>query len=154
MKKGRENFGLKNIFRIMMEEGFYPTFEKDHILFESGDNLVMTEYQSGILAVRLFFSIEEDTYEMFLEASNNTMSNTVNVKPAILDDRRTLMFSCETMCDNAREFRKFFPRSLTFLNEALEYHKSEMKVLLHQSMLYQDLNTDKNQNRPSKKLCS
>ena len=52
------------------------------------------------------------------------------VKPVVLDDMKNLMFSCETLCDTVREFRKFFPRCIELLREALRQHKSEMKKLL------------------------
>jgi hypothetical protein len=121
---------LRSIFRCMMEGGYYPRFEKDHIQFGIDDNIAVLEYEEGILAVRLFFSIEEDSYDLFLEASNCTMTETYIVKPAVLSDRLNIMFSCETMCDNLREFRKFFPRSIESLRTTLKAHKSEMKRLM------------------------
>ena len=58
------------------------------------------------------------------------MMETYIVKPVILDDMKNIMFSCEIMCDTLREFRKFLPRGIERLNEALMMHKAEMKKLL------------------------
>ena len=113
-----------------MEGGYNPTYEKTHIVFGLDDNLAIVEYEEGILAVRLFFSIERDTYAMFLEAANETMMKEYIVKPVVLDDMKNLMFSCEIMCDNIRELRKFFPRSIELLRETLIRHRSEMKRLI------------------------
>lgn len=121
---------MTNIFRCMMEGGYYPIYEKDHIVFGIDDNLAVVEYEEGILSVRIFFSIDEDVYALFLKASNETMMKAYTVKPVVLDDMKNIMFSCEILCDNVREFRKFFPRCITLLNEALKQHKTEMKRLL------------------------
>ena len=114
----------------MMEDGYYPIFEKTHIQFGMDENIAIVEYGEGIVSVKLFFSIDEDAYDLFLEAANMTMLETYAVKPAILDDMKNIMFSCELMCDNLREFRKFFPRAIARLNEALAIHKAEMKKLI------------------------
>ena len=114
----------------MMEEGYYPTFEQTHIQFGMDDNIAVVEYEEGILAVRLFFTIDEDAYDLILEASNLTMLETYAVKSAILDDMKSLMFSCEIMCDNLREFRKLFPRAVSRLSEALTIHKAEVKKMI------------------------
>jgi len=126
----KPSLNLRSIFRCMMEEGYYPTFEKTHIQFGLDDNIAVVEYEEGVASVRLFFSIEEDAYELFLEASNATMVETFAVKPAILDDMKNIMFSCEMLCENLREFRKFLPWAVDRLNEALTVHKAEMKRLV------------------------
>ena len=126
----RGSLNIRKIFRYMMEEGYYPVYEKTHILFNIDDNVAVVEYDEEILSVRVFFSIEEDAYDLFLEASNATMVGTYLVKPAILDDMKNIMFSCEIPCDNLREFRKFFPRCLELLREALRAHKSEMRRMI------------------------
>lgn len=114
----------------MMEDGYYPTFERTHIQFDLDDNIAVVEYEENILSIRLFFTIEEDINGLFLEASNAAMMETYMVKPVILDDMKNIMFSCEMMCDNVREFRKFFRRGVSLLTEALMMHKAEMKKLL------------------------
>lgn len=129
-KKPGRSLNMTSIFRCMMEGGYYPVYEKTHIVFGLDDNLAIVEYEEGILSVRLFFSIEEDTYPMFLEAANETMMKAFMVKPVVLDDMKNLMFSCETLCDTVREFRKFFPRSIDLLREALQQHRTEMKRIL------------------------
>lgn len=121
---------LRSIFRCMMEEGLYPKYEKTHIIFDLDDNIAVVEYEEDILSIRLFFSIEEDAYDLFLEASNSTMTETFAVKPAILDDMNHIMFSCEMMCDNMRELRKFLPRGIKRLQECMSIHKEEMKKLI------------------------
>lgn len=131
-KTGRKSgrLDMKSIFRCMMEDGYYPTFEQTHIQFQIDDNIAVVEYEELIVSVRLFFSIDEDAYELFLEASNLTMIETYAVKPAILEDMKNIMFSCEMLCDSTREFRKFLPWAVEKLNEALMIHKREMKKLV------------------------
>ena len=114
----------------MMEEGYYPAFEHTHIQFGMDDNIGVVEYEEGILSVRLFFSIDEEAYDLFLEASNMTMLETFCVKPAVLDDMTNIMFSCEMFCDSVRDFRRFFPRACRRLKESLAAHKTEMKKLV------------------------
>ena len=129
-KKAGRSLDMRSIFKVMMEEGYYPIYEESHIVFGLDDNLAVLEYEEGIMSVRLFFSIEQDSYPLFLEAANQTMLKTFSVKPVVLDDMKNLMFSCETMCDTVSEFRKFMPRSIDLLREALDQHKKEMKQLL------------------------
>ena len=121
---------MRSMFRCMMEDGYYPTFEQTHIQLGLDDNIAVLEYEEGVLSVRLFFSIDEDAYELFLEASNSTMLKTFAVKPVILDDMHNIMFSCEMLCSNLREFRKLLPWAIERLQEALTIHKAEMKRLV------------------------
>ncbi len=124
MKTG---MNMKTIFRYMMEEGYYPQYEKTHIIFDIDDNIGVVQYQEDILSIRVFFAIDEEAHSLFLEASNATMVETFAVKPAILDDRKNIMFSCEIICDNLRDLRRFFPRGVNRLREAIQAHKMEMK---------------------------
>ena len=119
-----------NMFKAMMEGGYYPYYNKTHIMFSHDDNTVIVEHEDGILCVRLFFTIEEEAYDLFLEASNQTMLNTFVTKPVLMDDMKTIMFSCETFCDNIREFRKLFPRCIHLIDESIAAHKKEMKKLV------------------------
>ena len=137
MEKSSKTAGLsmRSMFRCMMEEGYYPTFEQTHIQFNLDDNIAVLEYEEGVLSVRLFFSIEEEAYEIFLEASNMMMIGTFAVKPVILEDMKNIMFSCEMRCDNMREFRKNLPWAIDKLREGLRVHKSEMKKLILASEL-------------------
>ena len=124
------SLNIRSIFRCMMEGGYYPRYEKTHIIFAIDDNMAVLEYEEGIVSIRIFFSIEEEAYDLFLEASNATMLDTYIVKPVLLDDMKNIMFSFEMMCDNLREFRKFFPRGIEKLKESLMMHKAEMKRLV------------------------
>ncbi len=133
MKKGEQrktgrSLNMTSIFRCMMEEGYYPVFEKTHVVFALDGNLAIVEYEEGILSVRMFFSIEKEFYARFLKAGNSTMMKAFIVKPVVLNDLKNLMFSCEMFCDNVREFRKFFPRSIDMLRECLHVHRHEMTV--------------------------
>ena len=128
--KGRQSLTMQGMFRAMMEGGYYPKFNKTHITFAHDDNIAVVEYEEGILSVRLFFTIDEEAYDLFLEASNQTMLETFIVKPVLLDDMKTIMFSCETFCDTLREFRKLFPRCIRLITESLAMHKKEMKILM------------------------
>lgn len=124
------SLNLRSICRCMMEDGYYPIFEKTHIQFGMDRDTAVVEYEDGVLSIRLFFSIEEDAYDLFLEASNMTMLDTFCVKPAVLDDMKNIMFSCEMLCDSVRDFRKFFPRACEMLKESVIAHKAEMKKLI------------------------
>ena len=121
---------LRNIFRHMMENGYYPVYEQTHIQFDIDDNIAVVEYNEDIVSVRLFFSIDEDSYDLFLEASNMMMLKTYVIKPVILDDMTNIMFSGEFICDNMRDFKRQFPRIVGRLKEALNVHKAEMKKLI------------------------
>lgn len=125
-----KRFDMKSIFRCMMEEGYYPKYEKTHILFSIDDNTAVVEYEEDVLSIRIFFSIDEDAYDLFLEASNVAMLESFMVKPAILEDMRNIMFSFEMLCDTQREFRKMLPRGIEFLKDAIRMHKAEMKKLI------------------------
>ena len=128
--KKKSTLTMRSMFRAMMEGGYYPQFNKTHILFNMDDNIAVVEYEECVMSVRLFFTIEEEAYELFLEASNSAMLETFAVKPVVMDDMKTIMFSCETLCDNLREFRKFLPRCIRLLEESLVTHKAEMKKLV------------------------
>ena len=121
---------MRSIFQCMMEGGYCPSFEKDHILFTIEDNIGVVEYEEGILSVRIFFSIEEDACNLFLLSSNATMSETFIVKPVVLEDMKSMMFSCEFFCDTVRQLRKYLPKSIGLILEALDTHKTEMKNLI------------------------
>lgn len=136
--KCRQTLTMQGIFRAMMEEGYYPKFQNTYILFSMDDNTAVVEYEEGILSVRLFFTIEKEAYTMFLEASNNAMSFTYMVKPVIMSDKETIMFSCETICHNLREFKKMFPHCLDLLEESITVHKKEMKACIEKN---RELNT-------------
>jgi len=125
-----QSLTMRSIFRYMMEEGYYPVYEHTHIQFDIDDSTAVIEYDEGILSVRLFFSIDEDAYDLFIEASNMTMMQTYAIKPVVLDDMKNLMFSCEIMCDTLKEFRKFLPRTIERLTKALYVHKEEMRKLI------------------------
>lgn len=129
-KKAYRSLSMRSIFRYMMEEGYYPTFEKSCIMFNIADNTAVVEYEEGILSVRIFFSIDKENTNLFLKASNGSMLSTFLVRPIILDEKESIMFSCETICDTLSELRKFFPRLLEMLIEGLEMHKAEMKDIL------------------------
>lgn len=129
-KSKRCTLNMRSIFKCMMEDGYYPVFEKTHIQFGIDDNIAVVDYEEGILSIRLFFSIDEDAFDLFLEASNSTMLNTNLVKPVLLDDMQNLMFSCETLCFTVRDFTRFFPVGIRLLKEALMQHKNEMKSLI------------------------
>ena len=128
-KTGR-SLNMSGIFRCMMEDGYYPTFENNHILFNIEDNVAVLELEEAILSIRIFFSIEEDEYDLFLEASNAAMRESFIVKPVIMDNMKNIMFSCEMMCGTLREFRNFFPRGIQYLKDAIAVHKIQMKRLI------------------------
>ena len=126
---------MRSMFRCMMEEGYNPTFEQTHIQFGLDDNIAVLEHEEGVLSVRLFFSIEEDAYELFLEASNMMMIETFAVKPVVLEDMKNIMFSCEMKCGTLREFKKCLPWAIDKIKEALSVHKRAMKKLILASEL-------------------
>ena len=109
----------------MMEDGYNPEYEMGYIEFDIKDNRAVLEYEKGILSLRVFFSINEEEYDLLLETSNASMLETSMVKSILLDNMKTIMFSCEMMCDNVREFRKFFPRGIRLLKQGIIAHKEE-----------------------------
>jgi hypothetical protein len=128
--KGRPSLTMLSMFKAMMEGGYYPYYNKTHIMFNHDDNPVIVEQANGILCLRMFFTIEEEAYDLFLEASNQTMLDTYIVKPVLMNDMKTIMFSCETFCYNIREFRKFLPHCIHLIDESIAAHKKEMKKLV------------------------
>ena len=121
---------LRDIFRCMMEDRLSPIYKDSHIIFGIEDNLAVVEYEEKVLSIRLFFSIDAEACNLFLEASNSMMLTTDIVKAVVLDDRTNIMFSCEMMCDTVKEFKKFFPRAVEYIKEAVIEHKREMKRLI------------------------
>lgn len=129
-KTSHNSADLKKIFRFMMENGYYPTYEGNYILFDYKTNMTVLEYEDGILSIRTFFTINSEAADMFMEASNFSMLECFMVKPAIMNDMESIMFSCETICPNMRDFKRFFPRMLDLMDKGLECHKREMRRLL------------------------
>ena len=126
----RHSLNMKRIFRCLMEEGYYPTYEETHILFSLDDNTAVVEYEEGVISIRLFFGIDKESYALFLEASNEVMLETHVVKPVVLDDMKNIMFSFEMMCDSTRELKRYFSRGIRLLQESLALHRLEMKKLV------------------------
>ena len=129
-KTAQGSLNMRVIFRCMMEDGYYPTYEGTHILFNVDDNTAVLEYEEGVQSIRIFFSIEEDAYDLFLEASNAMMMESFIVKPVVMDNMENIMFSCEMICGTMREFRKLLPQGIRYLKEAIEMHKLHMKRLI------------------------
>lgn len=149
MEKKKEII-LRKIFRYLMENGYAPTFEKTHILFDAGGNTLVMEYEEGFMSLRLFFSIEEDEYENFLEASNSCMQSVFLVRPVVLDDRKTLMFSCENICETYSDFERFFPKMMNVLDESLKIHKFLMTLLLREGFVEQNTSEHSRNDRTAK----
>lgn len=121
---------LTSMFKFMMEKGYNPSFESGSIQFKLGDDIAVVEYNKGITSVRLFYTIDEDEYDLFLEASNMAMLKSYATKIAVLDNMTDLMFSCEFPCENIRDFKRFLPKSVDLLTDALKTHKEEMRRLI------------------------
>lgn len=121
---------MRKIFTYMMENGYEPEYEDNYILFEVEENTSVLEYENGILSLRTFFTIDDDGYEMFLEASNFAMIKSFMIKPVILEDMKSIMFSCETLCDGMNDFKRFLPRMIEFSIKGLEIHKCQVRELL------------------------
>ena len=121
---------MRKIFAYLMENGYEPSYEDGYILFEIDDDTSVLEYDNGILSVRTFFSIDEEGYDMFMEASNLTMIKSLMIRPVIMEDMKSIMFSCETLCESMSEFRRYLPRLIEFSRKGLAAHKNEMKQLI------------------------
>lgn len=121
---------IRKIFTYMMENGYAPAYESGCILFDVNDNTSILEYENGILTLRTFFTIDEDGYDIFLEASNSAMVKSYMVKPVIMEDMKSIMFSCETFCSSLRDFKRFFPKMIEYSVKGLQVHKNEMRMLL------------------------
>lgn len=126
----KPGLSLTNIFKYMMEAGHNPSYEYSHIQFDLDGNTAVVECENGFAAVRIFFSIDQEQYPLFIEASNLTMLKTYVVKPTVLEDMQNIVFSFEFICGNIRDFRKHFPHALDYLLDALSVHKAEMKRLV------------------------
>ena len=129
-EKQKKDLSMRNIFKYMMENGYEPAYEDGNITFNLDENVSVLEWSEDILSVRTFFTIEEEEYDMFLEASNNSMLRSSMMRPAIMDDMQSIMFSCETLCENMNDFKRFFPRLVILSKKGLQTHKDEMKELL------------------------
>ena len=125
-----QSLSMQTIFKYMMEEGYNPDFEYSHIQFNLDGNIAVVDTEEGFVSLRIFFSIDKDDYDLFLEASNLTMLKTYAIKPAIMDDMENIVFSNEFFCENLRDLKRFFPRSIETMKEALDAHKTEMRKLV------------------------
>ena len=121
---------MRKIFAYLMENGYEPSYEDGYILIEIEENTSVLEYEDGMLSLRTFFSIDEDGYDMFLEASNLAMIKSFMIRPVVMEDMKSIMFSCETFCDSMNEFKRFLPRLIGFSKKGLEIHKNEMRELI------------------------
>ena len=121
---------MRKVFAYLMENGYEPSYEDGYILIEIEENTSVLEYEDGILSLRTFFSIDEDGYDMFLEASNLAMIKSFMIRPVVMEDMKSIMFSCETFCDSMNEFKRFLPRLIVFSKKGLEIHKNEMRELI------------------------
>jgi hypothetical protein len=119
---------LTDICRYMMEERYYPKYEKTHLLFYIDGNMTLLEYENDILVMRVFFSINEDDFYLFMEVSDTVMLNTHTVKALVTHDRKSIMFCCETMCDNRKSLRKFLPAMISNLKDAMNQHREQMRM--------------------------
>ncbi len=126
----KQGLNITGVFQYMMENGYNPSFEYTHIQFECDGNTSVVECEDGFVTVRIFFSIEADEYDLFIEASNLMMTQTYSVKSVVLEDRENIVFSCEFFCDNLKDFKSFFPRAVECIVDGLNVHKSEMRKLL------------------------
>jgi hypothetical protein len=124
------SLSMRKIFTYMMENGYEPRYEDSYILFEIDGDTSVLELENGILSVRTFFTIDEEGYEMFLEASNLTMIKSVMIRPVVLEDMKSIMFSCESFCESMKEFKRNLPKLVEYSRKGLEIHKNEMKNLI------------------------
>ena len=105
-------------------------FQKTECIAEAGTPVSRILNENGILTLRTFFTIDEDGYDIFLEASNSAMVKSYMVKPVIMEDMKSIMFSCETFCSSLRDFKRFFPKMIEYSVKGLQVHKNEMRMLL------------------------
>lgn len=124
------HISLQSIFKYMMETGYYPEFEQTHIQFDLDGNIAVVDSEEGFVSLRLFFSIEQEEYDLFMEASNLTMLRTFAVKANMMEDMENIVFSCEVMCDNIRDLQRFFPRAIECMRDTVNAHKTEMRRLV------------------------
>ena len=132
---------LTDICRYMMEEGYYPKYEKTQLLFYIDGNMTLLEYENDILVMRVFFSINEDDFNLFMEVSDTVMLNTHTVKALVTHDRKSIMFCCETMCDNRKSLRKFLPAMISNLKDAMNRHREQMRMQILTHTLYTTAST-------------
>ena len=58
------------------------------------------------------------------------MIKTYAIKPAIMDDLENIVFSHEFFCDTLHDLKRFFPRAIESMKDALDAHKNEMRKLV------------------------
>ena len=129
------SLATRKIFSYLMENGFNPKFEDGCIIFDIDETTSILEYDDGILTLRTFFTIEEEEFDMFLEASNLAMLKSTMMKAVIIEDMNSIMFSCETYCDNVSDFKRYFPKMLESSRKGIKIHKTQMKELIRASEL-------------------
>ena len=132
---------LTDICRYMMEEGYYPKYEKTQLLFYIDGNITLLEYENDILVMRVFFSINEDDFNLFMEVSDTVMLNTHTVKALVTHNKKSIMFCCETMCDNRKSLRKFLPAMISNLKAAMNQHREQMRMQILTHTLYTTAST-------------
>lgn len=125
-----QGLSMQTIFKYMMEEGYNPDFEYSHIQFNLDGNIAVVDTEDNFVSLRMFFSIDKEDYDIFLEASNLTMLKTYAIKPAIMDDMENIVFSNEFFCETAHDLKRFFPRAVETMREGLDTHKCEMRKLV------------------------
>ena len=121
---------MQAIFKYMMESGYNPDFQYSHIQFNLDGNIAVVDTEEDFVSLRIFFSIEKEDYDLFLEASNQTMLKTYAIKPAVMNDMENIVFSNEFFCETVHDLKRFFPRAVETMREALDAHKSEMHKLV------------------------
>jgi hypothetical protein len=57
------------------------------------------------------------------------------------EDRKSIIFSCETMCDNKKSLRKFLPAMISNLKDAMNLHREEMRKQILAYTLYTTAST-------------
>lgn len=121
---------MRKIFAYLMENGYRPALEDSCMLLQANDNSFVLEHHDNTLTLRTFYAIEKDEYDLFLEASNMSMLDSFMIKPVIMDEGESLMFSCETFCVTFSDFRRFFPMMMEYMGKGIDAHKHYMNELL------------------------
>ena len=111
----------KELHAIIQEEGYFPHLESDgDVTFKiQGTSFTYGTCAKGFVYGRLYYRLRrEDKWAAMLAAQCVELSY-VAIKILVVPDSESLIFSVESLCQSADEFRGFFRRSLSILSDSV-----------------------------------
>ncbi len=111
----------KEMLAIIQDEGYFPRMENDgDVTFKiQGTSFTYGTCAKGFAYGRLYYKLRrEDKWAAMLAAQCVELSY-VAIKILVIPDSESLIFSVESLCPSADEFRVFFRRSLSILSDSV-----------------------------------